>query len=335
MAFASICNLWSQWFPPAAGFTEKDIPSQKGRVFIVTGGNAGVGFELCKILYETGATIYMASRSKPKLQSRQLLKARSHPSSSSGEIKFLQFDLNDLESVKAAAATFAQQESKLDILWNNAGTGPNLVPVGAKTKQGFEAMIGMHCIAPLLFSELLLPQLRAAVASGTPGSTRVIWASSFLAESGTPTNGLEFEHLENGTTDRTRNYAVSKTGNWFLGREYAERHGSEGIISVAQNPGNLRSGAYDGIPSYLMLFVKPVLQEVKLGAYTELFAGLSPEISLDNNGAYVIPWGRIRRDEDCPRKDIINALTAEEKGGLGYGKKFWDWCEEQWKPFCQ
>ncbi|KAJ5717347.1 hypothetical protein N7488_002993 [Penicillium malachiteum] len=302
MAFASICNLWSQWFPPAAGFTEKDVPSQKGRVFIVTDGNAGVGFELCKILYGTGATIYMASRSKEKAEAAiQTIIESSEPSPSS-------------ESVKAAAATFAQQESRLDILWNNAGTGANLVPVGAKTKQGFEAMIGMHCIAPLLFSELLLPQLRAAVASGNAGSTRVIWTSSFLAESGTPTKGLEFEHLENGTTDRTCNYAVSKTGNWFLGREYAERHGSEGIISIAQNPGNLRSGAYDGTPSYLMLFVKHLLQEVKLGAYTGLFAGLSPQISLENNGAYVILWGRIRRDEDCPCKDIINALTAEEKG---------------------
>ncbi|KAJ5729200.1 uncharacterized protein N7483_003708 [Penicillium malachiteum] len=336
MAFASICNLWSQWFPPTAGFTEKDVPSQRGRVFIVTGGNAGVGFELCKILYGTGATIYMASRSKEKAEAAiRAIIENSEPSPSSGQIKFLQYDLNDLKSVKAAAATFAQQESKLDILWNNAGTGANLVPVGAKTKQGFEAMIGMHCIAPLLFSELLLPQLRAAVASGTPGSTRVIWTSSFLAEGGTPKNGLEFEHLENGTTDRTRNYAVSKSGNWFLGREYAERHGSEGIVSVAQNPGNLRSGAYDGTPSFLMLFVKPVLQDVKLGAYTGIFAGLSSDISLENNGAYVIPWGRIRPDEDCPRKDIINALTAEEKGGLGYGKKFWDWCEEQWKPFCE
>jgi hypothetical protein len=64
MSLSSLRNLRTQWFPPNAAFTEKELPLQKGRVFIVTGGNAGVGFELCKILYGSGATIYMASRSK-------------------------------------------------------------------------------------------------------------------------------------------------------------------------------------------------------------------------------------------------------------------------------
>jgi hypothetical protein len=61
---SSLGNLVSQFFPSSPPFTEKDIPAQNGRVFIVTGGNAGIGLELCKILYGTGATIYMASRSK-------------------------------------------------------------------------------------------------------------------------------------------------------------------------------------------------------------------------------------------------------------------------------
>jgi hypothetical protein len=64
MSIAKLCSARSQWFPPTPSFTEVNLPSQKGKVFIVTGGNAGVGYELCKILYTTGAIIYMASRSK-------------------------------------------------------------------------------------------------------------------------------------------------------------------------------------------------------------------------------------------------------------------------------
>jgi hypothetical protein len=45
MALTSLRNLRTQWFPPKAAFTEKELPLQQGRVFIVTGGNAGVGFE--------------------------------------------------------------------------------------------------------------------------------------------------------------------------------------------------------------------------------------------------------------------------------------------------
>lgn len=67
MALATLRNLRTQWFPPKAAFTEEELPSQEGRVFIVTGGNVGVGFELCKILYGSGATIYMTSRSKVSL----------------------------------------------------------------------------------------------------------------------------------------------------------------------------------------------------------------------------------------------------------------------------
>lgn len=45
----------------------------------------------------------------------------------------------------------------------------------------------------------------------------------------------------------------------------------------------------------------PLLHEAKFGAYTELYTGLSSEITLEKNGAYIISWGRIRPDEDCPR----------------------------------
>jgi hypothetical protein len=61
---SNVRNLYNQSYPPAPTFTEEDVPSQQGKVFVVTGGNAGVGFELIKLLYPTGATVYMASRSQ-------------------------------------------------------------------------------------------------------------------------------------------------------------------------------------------------------------------------------------------------------------------------------
>ncbi|OHW91204.1 NAD-binding Rossmann-fold-containing protein [Colletotrichum incanum] len=335
MSLAVFRNWRTQFYPPKPSFTEKHVGPQNGRVFIVTGGNAGVGFELVKILYTTGATIYMASRSKERAdRAIETITSATSALENPGIVKFLHLDLNDLDIVKLAAATFARQESKLDVLWNNAGMGGLILPPGSRTKQGFEAMIGMHCIAAQLFTHLLLPQLRNAVTNAPKGSVRVVWTSSFLADSHSPTNGIEFNLLEEGTMDRPRNYAQSKAGNWFLGHEMASRHGSEGIVSVTQNPGNLRAGSYVGTPALAMLFFDFFfLHDTKFGGYTELYAGLSPEISLENNGAYVIPWGRIRADEDCPRKDVVNAIKSEADGGLGYAAKFWDWCEEQWKPF--
>ncbi|EXF82371.1 hypothetical protein CFIO01_01831 [Colletotrichum fioriniae PJ7] len=334
MSLAGVRNLLSQWFPPQPTYTEQHVPSQKGKVFIVTGANHGIGFELVKILYATGAKIYMASRSKERAEKAiETITTAAPAPETPGTIVFLPFDLDDLESVKAAATTFAQRESKLHILWNNAGSGAYRIEEGAKTKQGFEPMVGMHCIAAQLFTHLLLPQLRTAAGEAPKGSVRVVWTASYMAELTTGENGIDFDHLAEGTPDRALNYAVSKFGNWLLGREMASRYGSDKIVSVVQNPGNLKAGAYDGVPAFSMLFITPFLYETKFGAYTELYAGLSPDISFDNNGAYVIPWGRIRIDDDIPRKDIVKALKPVAEEGLGYTTKFWDWCEEQWKPF--
>lgn len=40
----SLFSLWQQFFPPAPSFTEKDVVpgSQVGKVFIITGANAGI-----------------------------------------------------------------------------------------------------------------------------------------------------------------------------------------------------------------------------------------------------------------------------------------------------
>lgn len=60
-------NLLSQcFFIPAPTLTEKNLPNQAGRVHIVTGGYAGCGEELAKILYQHNATVYIAGRSKDK-----------------------------------------------------------------------------------------------------------------------------------------------------------------------------------------------------------------------------------------------------------------------------
>jgi hypothetical protein len=50
---AAISSFFRQsaWIPNPE-LTEKNLPNQAGRVFIVTGGYAGIGYELSKILYQ-------------------------------------------------------------------------------------------------------------------------------------------------------------------------------------------------------------------------------------------------------------------------------------------
>ena len=61
------------------------------------------------------------------------------------------------------------------------------------------------------------------------------------------------------------------------------------------------------------------------GAYTELWCGLSPDLTTKANGSYVGPWGRI-----LPvKKDRIESLKTKEEGGSEKAKMFVDWCEKE------
>ncbi|OTA62866.1 NAD(P)-binding protein [Hypoxylon sp. EC38] len=327
-------SLITQFWPPRPAFTDADIPrgSQAGRVFMVTGGNAGIGYELCRILVGTGATVYMATRSMERAEaSIESIKALyAEPGSMTGQLKFLHLDLSDLNSVRDAARRFAQQEDKLDVLWNNAGIGANAVEYGVRTAQDLELFMGVHCVGALLLAELLLPQLRAATSSKLP--SRVVWLTSILVDTASPRNGVNFDVLETGTRDQITNYAASKAGAWVLGREFGRRHGPDGVLGVVMNPGNLDAGAFRGTPRFAMFMMRMLwLQKPVFGAYTELFAGLSPEVTRDTSGRYIYPWGRLIPDSSVVRQDVLKAAESEELGGLGYGKKLWDWCETKWK----
>ena len=64
------------------------------------------------------------------------------------------------------------------------------------------------------------------------------------------------------------------------------------------------------------------------GAYTELYAGLSQDLSLEkgDQGAWIVPWGQ----RSSMRPDM---LAEAQKGEDGVGGKLWRWCEEVVKEY--
>ena len=326
---ASLRNVYTQMFPPAPTFIESKLPLQNGKVFVVSGGSDGVGFELVKILYFKGARVYIASRSQSK--ANEAIKAiTSIPTSTPGEVKYIHLDLADLESVKTAAETLSKQEEKVDVLWNNAAIGVKALPDGTKTKQGHENHIGTNCLGPFLFTQLLLPKLKEASKQAPKNSVRIIWASSAVVDSIAPKGGVNIASLDAPPPDQNTTYTISKAGNWLLASEFARRVKGDGIVSITQNPGNLNTNLIAGLPGFVKLMVRPLLYPAKMGAYTNLWAGLSEEITVEDGGQYVIPWGRWHA---CPREDITDGFKRREEGGTDVAREFWDWCEERCKEF--
>ncbi|KAJ5104041.1 hypothetical protein N7532_004570 [Penicillium argentinense] len=324
----SLISFYTQYFPPPPTFTESHVGPQPCRVFMITGGNSGLGLELVKQLYPTGATIYLACRSEERAATamREVISSAGSDISTPGKLRFLHLDLNDLASIPKSASTFLEQESRLDILWNNAGIGG--CPIGTKTRQGLEGHIGVNCVAPLMFTQALLSSLKNAACDSTPGSVRIIWTASLSIESHAPRGGIEVERVNCGSTqDPPGDYAQSKVGNWWLAIEASKRYAELGIISVAQNPGQLDTDVWKHQPWWVMMLVRPTLHDPRLGAHTMLYAGFSKDLVVGDT-RYVMPWGRLREWQSTPRKDIVAAMP-----GPAGTQWFWKWCEEQFEPY--
>jgi NAD(P)-dependent dehydrogenase (short-subunit alcohol dehydrogenase family) len=324
----SLYSLYTQCFPPSPTFVDSYVGPQLRRVFLITGGNSGLGLELVKRLYPTGATIYLACRSQERAEAaiQEVIDvAKKADISTPGKLKFLHLDLADLSSIRKSAAAFTEQESRLDILWNNAGIGG--CPVGTTTAQGIEGHVGVNCVGALMLTQALLPLLRAAVRDSPPGSVRVVWTASLSIEAFAPVGGARLDQLNCGSTQYpVGDYAQSKVGNWWLAIEMARRYAIYGIVSVAQNPGQLDTDVWKHQAWWLMILVRPTLYKRSFGAYTMLYAGFSKDLVVGDM-RYVMPWGRLRIWNECPRRDIVEAM---ERGGP---KWFWEWCEESFRPY--
>jgi retinol dehydrogenase-12 len=204
---------------------------------------------------------------------------------STGELVYLHLDLDDLTTIKKSAEDFLSKETKLDVLWNNAGVMKP--PQGSKTKQGYELQLGTNNLAPFLFTKLLTPILASTAKTSPPGAVRVVWVSSSAAEALSPTNGVDMNNLDyKQDKSAWHKYGVSKAGNLLHAKEYAKRYQADGIISVALNPGNLKSDLQRYVPGWQNKILGLILYTPIHGAYTELFAGLSPDVTPDKNGAW-------------------------------------------------
>lgn len=157
--------------------------------------------------------------------------------------------------------------------------------------QGYELQLGVNNVGTYLFTKLLTPALAATARSAPPGSVRVVWVSSSAAEGLAPACGVPMDGLDPSPRDLGLvRYGISKAGNYFHATEYARRHQADGIVSVPLNPGNLASDLYRHVPGLVTLFLRTfVLYPNVYGAYTELFAGLSPDVTLEKSGS----WGKL------------------------------------------
>jgi retinol dehydrogenase-12 len=257
-----------------------------GKVLVVTGANTGIGRVTAEALARRGGHVVLAGRSEARTAPvvEAIRTATGNP-----RVEFLQIDLSDLESVRAAAATFLARGLPLHVLVNNAG----LVGVRALTPQGFEMTFGTNHLGPFLFTLLLLDRIRRT------DSSRIVNVSS---RASARARTIDWDSLRRPATSAAgfEEYSVSKLCNILFTTELARRLAGSGTTAYALHPGVVATDLWRALPWGIRHVVSLFLISPQEGARTTLLCATAPAGSLENGAYYdggkVVRPGRAARD---------------------------------------
>lgn len=266
-----------------------------GRTFLVTGGNAGVGYATAIDLARRGGRVHIAGRSKEKCEAAV---ASIKAATGSDQVFLVLLDLASLDSVRAGAAAFLALNEPLHVLINNAGVGGQR----GLTSDGFELHFGVNHLGHFLLTQLLLPRIVESGADA-PGA-RIVVVSS---DSHYQAKGIDFDKLRSRTRTVAglREYSVSKLANVLFSAELARRLSGTGVNTYCLHPGVVASEIWRRVPWPLRPLIKSRMLTIEEGARTSLYCATSPDVAGETGLFY----------DECavrePSKVAQPALAAE------------------------
>ncbi|WP_406301199.1 SDR family NAD(P)-dependent oxidoreductase [Streptomyces sp. NBC_00885] len=119
---------------------------------LITGANKGLGLETARRLIEAGHTVYVGARDA---QRGQAAAARLGA-------RFVQIDVTDEDSVKAAAEFVRVDAGRLDVLVNNAGIVGSGKPVGEVTGADMQTTYDTNVFGVVRVTHAFLSLLKAS-----------------------------------------------------------------------------------------------------------------------------------------------------------------------------
>ncbi len=241
---------------------EQDL---KGKMFLITGGNSGIGRATVEALVSRGASVVVASRSAERTLPVLEDIRRKHPGA---ELEFLPLDLASLRAVKEAAERFLATGRPLDVLINNAG----IAATPGVTQDGFEVTFGTNHLGPFLFTSLLLPRLQETKRA------RIVNVASRAHKR---VSGIDWNMLERPTRsvqERLRMYGVSKLMNVLHTAELSRRLEGTGVTTYSLHPGVVASEIWREAPWPIRSVMKLFMISNEEGARTSLYCATAPDL---------------------------------------------------------
>lgn len=294
----------------------RELPDLSGRVYLVTGSNAGLGYFASEQLVRAGAHVIMSARHPNRLSAARAAIRRRVTDAAPDATEPLILDTSNLGSVRSAAAS-VRGRGPLDGVLLNAGI---VHPPKRRqtTVDGNEVVFATNALGHFtLAGELLVP---LAAAGG-----RMVWLGS-MSTWLTPYDPVDPQLVDGYTGWRA--YVQSKVATAALGFEAARRLNEAGVpvTSVVAHPGYSIGGRTPGIvgvnePSRAKRFVDnlqaPITQSKEHGAWSLVRALTDPDIvGGEFWGPKTVAWGE-------PRKQAASRITRD----TDVAARVWAACE--------
>ena len=288
-------------FPIFAETVPLVIPEMRGKVAVVTGGNAGIGFETVKALAAAGCKVVMASR--------DVSRGEEAKAKLKGDVIVKQLDLADLSSVENfAKEVITLNLGRLDFLVLNAGKWPEGIQ---STADGFEWMVGAHHVGHFHLTDLLMPLLKKTMRERKEARVVVTSSAAMILAPSTPVQWKAFEKPNELGLSDSQAYGASKLANALFALELDKRHRKAGLIVSANHPGSVATELHYLQPCNYML---GLCYTPAVGA----LANLQGCVNKDAAGKFFLPGGAMGNDEDLP------AYAKDEKAAAD----LWKWTEK-------
>jgi NAD(P)-dependent dehydrogenase (short-subunit alcohol dehydrogenase family) len=166
------------------------------RIAIVTGAGTGIGKAVALALLKEGYAVVFAGRRKERLEA-----AAAESQASSGRALIVPTDVSDPASVKALFAQTKDAFGRLDLLFNNAGTGAPPVPLEDLTFEQWKTVVDINLTGVFLCTQEAFKIMK----SQQPRGGRIINNGSISAHAPRPNSSpyTSTKHAITGLTKAT------------------------------------------------------------------------------------------------------------------------------------
>jgi len=295
-------------------WTPDQLGSLAGKTYVITGANAGAGFEATRVLLSKGAKVVMMNRNAER--STAAIATLKQEFGSDAEVTFIRMNLAVLDSVREAAAAVIEKVPHIDALICNAAIAQ--VAKQEITVDGFESQLGVNHFGHFLLCGLLFERIEAS-------SGRIVVVGSNGYKMGL--KRIKFEDLNfDENYSPWASYAQSKLAQMVFAYELQRRVQAAGKRVQVQvcHPGASRTSLIEGkanlATKILWKLLSPLAQSAEKGSWPEVMCATEEGLA---SGRYYGPtrFEMVGPIGECPLEAF--ALSQE------MAAKLWAFSEQK------